>query len=68
MLPVQAGGVPAMGGVSCGVNSGVGSGVDYGVGHLRWLGGGAPVPLNLQCVGGIFAVPLWQRRHLGVRF
>jgi hypothetical protein len=43
-----AGGVPGVGKVGCGVRT------------LRQAGGGAPVPLCIQLVYGIFVVPCWQ--------
>ena len=56
MLPVGAGGVPGSGGVGS------------GVGSLRQSGGGVPVPLRLQRVGGFFAVPFWHGRQPDVWF
>jgi len=53
-LPVGAGRVPGRGGISS------------GVGCPRQSGGGVPVPLRLQCVSRLFAVPFGQGRHLAV--
>jgi len=48
VLPVRGGGVPGTGVIG------------EGVGCLCWSGAGAPVPLHVQCVWGIFEVPFWQ--------
>jgi len=56
LLPVVADGMAGRGGVGS------------GVGCVCRLIGGAPVPVPLQCVGGFFAVPFWQERHLDVWF
>jgi len=45
-----------------------GGGVGSRIGSLRWAGGGAPVPLRIQRVYGIFAVPFWQGRQPDVWF
>jgi len=47
-------------GVSCGCV------VGSGVGCLSHSGGGAPVPLHLQCLWGFCAVPCWQGRQPSV--
>jgi hypothetical protein len=57
-----AGGVPSFSEVS---SSSHGTGGNSGRGGAR-LGGGATLPLHLQCVSGFFAVPFWQGRQLSV--
>ena len=56
MLLVAVGGIPGKGGVGT------------KVGCLRWLGGGAPVPLHLQYVRRVWVVPFGQGRHLAEWF
>jgi len=51
VLQVGAGGMPGEGAVGSGVRT------------LRRAGVGAPVPLHLQRVYGLFAVPFWQGRQ-----
>jgi len=56
VLPVGAGGVPGGGGVGSGICS------------LHRAGGGAPVPLRVQCDCEFFAVAFWQGRQQDVGF
>jgi hypothetical protein len=62
VLPVGEGGVPARGGVGCGVGSGIGSAVCC----PRRMGRGAAVALHLQDVSGYFGLPFCQERHPAV--
>jgi hypothetical protein len=57
-----AGGIPSVSDLS---SSSAGTGGDLGRGGAR-LGGGAPLPLRLQCGSGLFAVPFEQGRQPSV--
>jgi len=60
VLSVEVGGVPC--------RDGVGSGVGSGVCCLCRLDEGTPVPLRLERVYGLFAVPFGYGRHPGMWF
>jgi hypothetical protein len=62
MLPGGVGGVPGSGGIS------YRGGLRSGVVCLCQLHGGAPVPLRLQLVKGIFTVPFRQGMYLSSGF
>jgi hypothetical protein len=62
MLPGGVGGVPGSSGIS------YRGGVRSGVVCLRQLHGGAPVPLRLQLIKGIFTVPFRQGMYLSSWF